>query len=121
MGVLLGLGDAQLLQAGGGDQLAQGLAELLRRKQRRDERPQGFGIVGEAERGGEAHEARPREAGKAGVEQRRQRLADAVGAEVAHQQAVAVAHPGIVADRGRPHELVILAPPIGGFDRRQRV
>jgi hypothetical protein len=57
-----------------------------------------------------------REAIEAGVEQRGQDLAHAVGAEVEAEQPVAVSHAGVVADRGGGDELVEPALGMRGGD-----
>src|SRR5437764_500687 len=67
--VFLGFGDAQLLHAGFGDDLAEGAAQILRREQRRHEAVQLGRILDEAERGGESDALLPLEAREIGIEQ----------------------------------------------------
>ena len=117
VGVLLGLGDAQLRHARGGGDLAEGPGQPHRREQRREEGAELIGVLGHAARGGEAHHGAPLERVERGVEKRGEQLAHAVGAEVAHQDPVAVLHAGVIADRGGQHELVGLAARIGRGDR----
>ena len=103
VGVFLGLGDAQL-RAGRPRRrsLAQRVAQILGREQRGMEAVQrrpNIRLMPSAA----AKRTTPlaREAVEVGIEQRGQDLAHPVGAEIGHQQAVAVPHAGIAADHGR--------------------
>ncbi len=121
MRVLLGLGDAQLLEARFRHDLAERLVGPLRREHGREQRIELLRILRHAERRGEPHHLAALEVRKFRIEQRRQDLADAVGAEIRRHQPVAVLHAGIVADHGGLDELVAFAARIGGFDRALRV
>ena len=119
--VLLGLGDAQLLEAGARHRLAQPHLDDFRREQRAQQRIEGRRIVDHADCRRELHHARAVEAVEPRIEQRRQDLARPVGAEIEHQEAVAVLHAGIAVDHGRQHELVVELGGISlldGGDRR---
>ncbi len=121
MGVFLGLGDAKLMEAGLGRHLAERAGELLGREQGRDELRQRRRIFDHAERGGEGDAAGAREALEGGVDQRRENLPHAVGAEIRRHQPVAVRHASIGGDRGRLDELVALAACVGRLDRGARI
>ena len=71
--------------------------------------------------GSEMGNARARERGECRIEQGRQDLAHAVGAEVEAEQSVSVAHAAVVADDGRHHELVGDIAGIGVRNRRLRI
>ncbi len=120
MGVLLGLGDAQLSSAGCRDHLAQGLSQVAGREQRGDQRLQGGRVLHHAQRAGEGDQAPAVETVEQRIQQCREDLADPVGTEVGHQEAVAIAHPVVAGDRGRRNELVAQLLGIGGLDRRAR-
>ncbi len=79
------------------------------RKQRLEEGLERGRIVDHADGVGELHHPGAIEAVEPGIEQRRQDLAGTVGAEVEHQQAVAVLHAGVAVDHRRPHEFVVEA------------
>ena len=121
MRVFLGLGDAQLRHAGIGNDLAEGVAQVLRREQCRHEAVQVGRIFDKTQRGGESDAFLAFEAGEIGVEQRRGDLADPVGAEIGEEHTIAITHAAVIGDRRRQHEFVRLAARIGGLDRLHRI
>ena len=118
MGVLLGLGDAQLVLAGSCQKLAQRVAQILGGEQHGMETVQLGRVFAHAQSGGEAGAPLALEAREIGIEEGRHELAHPVGAEIGHQQPVAVAHAVIAADRRGLDELIALAALIAGQHRR---
>ena len=106
VGVLLGLGDAELAQPCVGDERAEAVRHLLRGEHRPGQAVQALGIAAHADGGGEAHAPLAPKAVEDGVEQRRHDLAGAVGPEIAHDQPVAVRHPRVAGDHCWLDELV---------------
>ncbi len=104
--IFLGLRHAQLRAAGVGNDLAETAPQRHGRKDGRQERVQILAVFGHAGRDGKAHDALARKPGKTRIEQRGEKLAHAVGAEIEAQHAIAVLHSVIAADHRRQHELV---------------
>ena len=119
--IFLGLGHAQLRAAGVGDDLAQDVRERLRREDRLHQLVELVAVLRHADRRGETHDARAREAGKRRIEHGAEDFAHPVGAEIEAQHAVAVLHAAIVADHRRHDELVVVLVRIGVGDGRLRV
>ncbi len=116
--IFLGLGHAQLRAAGVGDDLAEDVRPgSAAGRSSACSASSCVAVLRHADGGGEADDARAREAGERRIEQRAEDLAHAVGAEVEAQHAVAVAHAAIVADHRRQHELVADVVRIGVRDR----
>ena len=104
--VLLGLGDAKLVQSGFGHNLPERVVKLGGREQDAQEVAEPVRVFGHAERRREPDDGVAREAVEIRIDERSRDLADAVGAIVAEDHAVAVAHALVVAEHGRLHEFV---------------
>src|SRR3546814_4593534 len=87
--------------------LFRSLGQVLRREYRGEEGVEVGRVLDQAERAGEVGAPLAPEAVEGRVEQGRQDLARAVGAEVAHEETVAVLHAPVVADHRRQYELVV--------------
>ena len=74
------------------------------------------GILDHAQRGGEGRDAGAGETVEGGVEQGLEDLAGAVGAEVGHDDGVAIGHTGVVADDSWDDELVAGVGGVGLID-----
>jgi len=104
-----------------GHDLAQDAGQIFRRKQRREQRFERDRIFRHARASRKPNLAADVESVERRIGQCVQDFAHPVGAEVGHQQAVAVLHAGISGDRGRQYELVGLARRVGSFERGQRI
>ena len=116
--VLLGLGQAQVLDAGRGPHVRENVDEVLRRERRRQaELLLVFGEADEVNPG----RLRPREIREPGLRQRPRDLPGAVRAEVEEDDGVAVVDRAdgltVLDEDGRLNELVGLAPGVGLGDR----
>ncbi|GBD42342.1 hypothetical protein HRbin39_01732 [bacterium HR39] len=123
MRVLLRLGDAELGVAGGGHHFAEDVAEVLRRHQHVEEAVQLLRIAHHAAGVGEADGQHPLERVEVRIDQCRHDLADAIGAEVGAQDAVAVRHAPVAFHHEGRDELVAeiarIGRPHGIFGRRR--
>ncbi len=117
--VLLGLGDAQLPEPLRGDVFAETVADVLRQECRRQREVRA--VAGQRAVVTEFGNAAARKAAEPGIGERARHLAGAVGAEIHEHHRITVAHRRGRRDRGRLHELVVLAARIGLLERGQRI
>ncbi len=78
-------------------------------------------IFGESARGGELDRLAARKVVEVGVEQGREDLADAVGAEIADDQPIAILHAAIAVNDRRQDEFVVEVRCVAAFHRLQRI
>ena len=116
--VFLGFGGPELPQTRRRREGAEGVARLDGREQGFHPRIQRRGIARHSHRRGEGGRAGAGERREVRLEQRGEDLARAVGAEIGHDEAVAVLHAVIAADDRRRDEFVARARCVTGGDGR---